>query len=205
MKRQADLMRRKGALAALGAALMLSGCATALSSVDVTRFHGNDVARAGTVSIVPADARDAGSLEFRTTASAVAAALRRTGFTVLDEGASGAAFRALVTVRRETIQPGEQRRSPVSVGVGGSTGSYGSGLGLGIGIDLSGKPKPTVATQLRVQLRRASDDTAIWEGRAETSAKEGSPAAQPGMAAGKLADALFQNFPGPSGITTKVQ
>jgi hypothetical protein len=93
----------------------------------------------------------------------------------------------------------------VSVGVGGSTGSFGSGLGVGIGINLSGKPKPVVATRLRVQLRRTADQSAIWEGRAETQAREGTPAAQPGIAAGKLADALFKDFPGQSGVTITVK
>ncbi|HEY1124071.1 MAG TPA: DUF4136 domain-containing protein [Sphingobium sp.] len=186
------------------AALSLAGCMTAIPSVDVTRFHDAAVARSGTVSVVAANPRDAASLEFRTAANAVAAALTRTGYTVLEEGASGATFKAVVELRRETVEP-SRTRSPVSVGVGGSTGSYGSGVGLGIGIDLSGKPKPVVTTQLRVQLRQASDDKAIWEGRAETAAKQGSPAAQPGMAAGKLADALFAGFPGVSGKTITVQ
>lgn len=193
----------RGMLAVI-AAMSLGGCMTAIPSVDVTRFHDAAVARSGTVSIVAANPRDSASLEFRTTASAVAAALSRTGFTVLDEGAAGATFKAVVDLRRETIEP-SRTRSPVSVGVGGSTGSYGSGLGLGIGIDLSGKPKPVVTTQLRVQIRQAGDDKAIWEGRAETAAKQGSPAAQPGMAAGKLADALFAGFPGVSGKTITVQ
>ena len=204
MTRRADLRRGASVLAAT-ALLSLSGCMSTIPSVDVTRFHDANVARAGTISIVPADARDAASLEFRSTANAVAAALTRVGYSVLDPGASGGTFRAVVSVSRETIEPGRQRRSPVSVGVGGSTGSYGSGVGLGIGIDLSGKPKPVVTTQLRVQIRQASDDKAIWEGRAETAAKQGSPAAQPGMAAGKLADALFADFPGISGKTVTVQ
>lgn len=204
MTRQTGNSRWAGALAAL-LMLPLSACMTALPSVDVTRFHGDAVPRGGTVSIVSADARDAASLEFRSTASAVAAALRRVGFNVLDEGASGAAFTAVLDLRRETIEPGDSRRSPVSVGVGGSTGSYGSGVGLGIGIDLSGKPKPIVSTQLRIQLREANGGRTVWEGRAETAAKQGSPAAQPGMAAGKLADALFSDYPGPSGKTVTVQ
>ncbi len=174
----------------------------------MTRFHSENVLRAGTVSLVPADPRDAQSLEFRTTTNAVSAALGRVGYSVLDAGAganAGAAtYRAVVELHRETIEPA-RRRSPVSVGVGGATGSYGSGLGVGIGIDLSGKPKPVIVTQLRVQIRRASDDAAIWEGRAETAAKQGTPAAQPGMAAGKLADALFSGFPGPSGKTITVK
>jgi hypothetical protein len=101
--------------------------------------------------------------------------------------------------------PGAVQRSPVSVGVGGSTGSYGSGVGLGIGINLSGKPKKIIATQLSVQIRRRSDSLAIWEGRARTEAKEGTPAAQPGLAASKLASALFGGYPGQSGQTIKVK
>lgn len=205
MTRQAGRRRRHGAFGAAVMAVMLAGCTTAIPSVDVTRFHENGVARSGTVRVMPRNPADAGSLEFRSTANAVSAALSRVGYRVLDEGASGTAYRAVVDLRRETIQPAEQRRSPVSVGVGGSTGSYGSGVGVGIGIDLSGKPKPVVATQLRVQLLRAGDDKAFWEGRAETAAREGSPAAQPGMASGKLADALFRDFPGASGVTVTVK
>jgi hypothetical protein len=192
-------------LGAVALPLLLGGCATALSPVDVTRFHDNAVARQGTVSIAPAEASDANSLEFRTTVNAVSAALTRVGYRVVEDGASGAEYRALVGLSRETIQPERQGRSPVSVGVGGSTGSYGSGLGLGLGINLSGKPKPVIATQLRVQLRRASDGNTVWEGRAEASAKEGSAAAQPGIVSGKLADALFSNFPGQSGATITVK
>lgn len=191
-------------LAMAGMPLLLAGgCATAIAPVDVTRFHGDSVARQGSVAILPANATDADSLEFRTTANAVSAALARTGFTVRESGPGE--LEAVVGIERQTFQPGEQRRSPISVGVGGSTGSYGSGVGLGIGINLSGKPKPVVVTSLRVQLRRTADKVAIWEGRAETQAKEGSPAAQPGLAAGKLADSLFQGFPGPSGVTITVK
>ena len=184
---------------------LLAGCATALAPVDVTRFHDGQVARQGSVRLVPGDPALAGGLEFRTTANAVAAALTRTGFAPVADGAAGAQYEAVIDLARDTIQPAPGGRSPVSVGVGGSTGSYGSGLGVGIGINLSGKPKPIVATRLRVQLRNAADKKAIWEGRAETQAKEGTPAAQPGLAAGKLADALFQGFPGQSGATITVK
>ncbi len=201
MKRSSHI--RVVTLGVLPLLLAATGCTTALAPVDVTRFHGDSVARQGTIAVVPANGADANSLEFRTTANAVGAALSRTGFTVSDRGTGD--LEAVVEIGRETFMPSEQRRSPVSVGVGGSTGSYGSGVGLGIGINLSGKPKPVVATSLRVQLRRVSDKVAIWEGRAETQAKQGTPAAQPGIAAGKLADALFKDFPGPSGVTTSVK
>lgn len=189
----------------MAAMALLAGCTTAIAPVDVTRFHGSEVARQGRVVITPANPADAQSLEFRTTANAVGAALSRTGFTVADAGSVGAEYEAVVEIGRQTIEPIAQGRSPVSVGVGGSTGSFGSGLGVGIGINLSGKPKPFVATRLRVQLRRVSDKVGFWEGRAETAAKQGTPAAQPGLAAGKLADALFQGFPGQSGQTITVK
>ena len=94
----------------------------------------------------------------------------------------------------------------MSVGVGGGIGSGGySGLGLGVGINLSGKPKDIVTTELQVQLRRRSDSTTIWEGRAYTEGKQGSPEAQPGAAAQKLASALIRGYPGESGRTITVK
>ena len=96
------------------------------------------------------------------------------------------------------------RRSPVSVGVGGSTGSYGSGIGLGVGINLGGGSAAQLQTSLSVRIIRRSDQLVIWEGSAVQSAKAGSPAAQPAIAASKLAEALFKDFPGVSGETIRV-
>ena len=204
-KQKGRLTRFAAPGAILLSALLVSGCATSTGPIDVTRFHTQQVARQGTVAIVPGNPADSNSLEFRTTANAVSAALARNGFSSSEAGTGRPQFEAVVDVMRETLSPAAARRSPVSVGVGGSTGSYGSGLGLGIGIDLSGKPKPVVATRMRVQLRRTGSTDVFWEGRAETQAKEGSPAAQPGIAAGRLADALFQGFPGQSGETITVK
>jgi len=189
-------------IAAALSALLLASCATSTPPVEVTRFHENDVARQGSIVVVPADPAAASSLEFRTVANAVAASLTRTGFAVRDAGPSD--YEAVVAIDRQTFQP-DDRRSPVNVGVGGSTGSYGSGLGVGIGIDLSGPPKPIVATRMRVQLRRGGAQSFFWEGRAEMAAKSTAPAAQPGIAAGRLADAMFRDYPGQSGETITVK
>ena len=108
---------------------------------------------------------------------------------------------AEISVGTADIRP---QRNPVSVGVGGSAGSYGSGVGLGVGIDLSGRSKWQVETTLAVRILRRSDNLVIWEGKASQTAKAGSPAAQPGIAASKLAAALFQDFPGVSGETIRV-
>lgn len=185
------------------AVLSLSACATAVPPVEVTRFHIGNPAMSGTVVVEEAPGNADVGLEFRTYAAAVGRELQRVGFTE----ASGAAsqYRAQVGFRRDFRPTGYGRKSPVSVGVGGSTGSYGSGVGLGIGIDLSGPPKDVVSTELSVQVRRRTDSTVIWEGRAITAAKEGSPAAQPGIAAAKLASALFGGYPGQSGATITVK
>ena len=90
------------------------------------------------------------------------------------------------------------------MGVGGSTGSYGSGVGLGIGINLGGRPKDKIVTELSVRITKRQGDQVVWEGRASVEAKHGSPASQPGLAAAKLAEALFKDFPGESGTTIRV-
>lgn len=189
----------------LCAALALSGCATAIPPVEVTRFHVDNPAATGTVAVREMPNNPDVGLEFRTYASAVGRELQRVGFT--ESGDDGAEYIAYVSLRRAFRSPvDEGKHKPVSVGVGGAVGSGGySGLGLGIGIDLSGPPKGLVTTELAVQLRRRADGAAIWEGRASTSAREGSPAAQPGLAAAKLASALLGGYPGESGRTITVK
>ena len=80
-----------------------------------------------------------------------------------------------------------------------------SGLGLGVGINLSGKPKDIVSTELQIQIRRRSDQAAIWEGRASTESREGTPESQPRAVAQKLAAALLGGYPGESGRTITVK
>ncbi|MBB4641387.1 DUF4136 domain-containing protein [Rhizorhapis suberifaciens] len=190
-------------IAALLVPMTLAGCQTAVAPVEVTRFHMGDQTGRGSVAVEPMTLSDDSSIEYRTYAAAVAQELQRIGFAE-QTGANSQYVASVNYMRgvRDTLGGG---RSPVSVGVGGATGSYGSGVGLGVGINLSGPPKPLVTTQLNVQIRRRSDRSVIWEGRAVTEAKEGSPAAQPGMAASKLAEALFKDFPGVSGQTIKVK
>ncbi|MFM6854331.1 MAG: hypothetical protein ACKOUM_09665 [Sphingopyxis sp.] len=179
-----------------------------------------------------ANAADAaGSLEWGSYAAAVARQMERLGYTPLPRlGAGTGAATSTSTgsatgVPSYTVSVGVERsvrsaarRSPVSVGVGGSAGSYGSGLGVGVGVDLgsilSGGGGDVVATRLSVRVARRNaagqpnaDDaaaTTLWEGRAETESGARTPAAQPGLAADKLAQALFRDFPGRSGETIVV-
>ncbi|MDI1296683.1 MAG: hypothetical protein PSY12_12505 [bacterium] len=187
-------------------ALSLSACTTAVPPVEVTRFHINDPVRSGTIAVEEMPGNPDISLEFRTYAAAVSQEFQRVGFTSASAD-SRSDYVALVAFRR-SFRPMSDGRSdkPVSVGVGGGIGSGGySGLGLGIGINLSGKPKDIVTTELQVQLRRRSDSTTMWEGRAVTQGRQGTPAAQPGLAAQKLAAALIGGYPGESGRTITVK
>lgn len=188
-------------------ALCLSACATAVPPVEVTRFHIDSPARSGSIAVEEMAGNPDVGLEFRTYAAAVDQELQRAGFTAAGEGAKSD-YVALVGFRRTFREPNDYGNNgkPVSVGMGGAVGSHGySGLGLGIGINLSGKPKGQVITQLQVQIRRRADSTTIWEGRAQTQAREGTPASQPGLAAQKLAAALIGGYPGESGRTITVK
>ncbi|MFA7586711.1 MAG: DUF4136 domain-containing protein, partial [Novosphingobium sp.] len=111
---------------------------------------------------------------------------------------------ATVRVRRDTLQA-VNRSGPVSVGVGGSTGSYGSGVGLGVGIDLSGNDGARVETELAVTIRDRASNQVLWEGRASHAVRAGSPLAETQLGAAKLAEALFKGFPGNSGETIEVR
>lgn len=195
-------------LAALAAAgILVSGCAATTPPVDVTRFHNAQVVPIvpGTVEInasitEPGDSRE---LEYGTYSAAILRELQRLGFTDPLGDAKSSEYVVRYTIDRAVLTAAGSR-SPVSVGVGGSTGSYGSGLGLGIGINLGGRPKDRIVTELSVRISRRDNASVVWEGRASVEAKQGSPAAQPGLAASKLAAALFKDFPGVSGTTIRV-
>ena len=190
------------------AALALGGCATAVPPVEVTRFHnavpGWVPGTRYAVATAPLDGAAAAmpSLEWNSYRAAVDQQLQRQGLV-----AAGSNEKAPLLVRiafERSEPPPAARRSPVSVGVGGSTGSYGSGVGLGLGINLGGGPKRMADLQLSVRIDDAATGQAIWEGRALTAVPVKAPAAQPSLAAAKLAEALFKDFPGESGRTITV-
>ena len=200
-------------IAALGLALAaaaLAGCTTTSASgpVSVTRFHLGAPLERGSVTVEPLPGGAGPSLEFQTYADAVREQLLASGYSA--PAAGPAQYLAVVSFAR-TSREIEPRRSPVSIGLGGggfSGGRRGGGLGLGGGVSFpigKAKARSAVASELAVQIRRRSDGTVIWEGRAQTDAPETAPDAQANVAAGKLARALFQGFPGESGRSITVR
>ncbi len=182
---------------------LLSACVVPTGPVEVTRFNRaaeGVVYGTGSVSVVLAGENDASqSLAASPYLAAVARELQRVGYSEKNADPD-----IVAEVRYGVATLERERRSPVSVGVGGSTGSFGSGLGVGVGINLGGGSSAQVETTLSVRLLRRSDKLVIWEGKASQTAKVGSPAAQPGIAAAKLAEAMFKGFPGVSGETIRV-
>ncbi len=192
-------------IAIVAAPLVLAACATTSAGpVDVTRFHRADqvALTPGAFTVETTGSFGGANLEDKVWSDAVAGELTRLGFRA-DSG--NAPYIVKVSHNRGMVDPAlGGRRSPVSVGVGGSTGSYGSGLGVGIGIDLSGPPKPRVGDDLAVSITRRADNQVVWEGRASSESKQGSAASQPNVAAAKMAAALFKDFPGKNGASIRV-
>jgi len=186
-------------------ALTLAGCTTPPGPVEVTRFVAPDrMAQLGQGSIFveSAPGSEADSLELSAYKAAVAGELRRLGYS--ESTRDGAGQVAQITLARYVVGSGG-RRSPVSVGVGGSTGSYGSGVGVGIGINLGGGQKDRLGTELAVTIRDKASGQSIWEGRADFQAPENSPLARGTANAQTVASALFREFPGNNGETIEVE
>ena len=200
------------AAAALAA---LSGCAAPafVSPVEVTRFvgpndagggnagGGNAELAQGTISIVPAPGLNGDSLEYDFYRAAVQMELEQLGYRIVTQGAAQVAQLGFAERTGKASEDG----GPVSVGVGGSTGSFGSGLGVGIGLDLTPRPADQINTVLTVAIRLSEGGVNLWEGRAAMTATVNSDFAPSDARAGKLADALFADFPGDSGETVIVE
>lgn len=190
---------------AIAAAFALGGCVqTYVSPVSVTRFVGQQPAQLGhgAIAVRPAPGMPGETLAFAPYRQAVSAELARIGYQVVpgDDAAQVAEVR-LSRAHEQAVRG----RNPVSVGVGGATGSYGSGLGMGVGIDLSGPPPDVDHTQMSVVIRDRAGGQALWEGRAEFTASVNSRYGNAQAAAAKIAAALFAGFPGRSGETIEVR
>lgn len=194
-------MKRLLPAIATGLALGLAACSTT-PTANVLRFHQNQPISRGAVYMRPADAQMANSLEFQAQANAVGTELRRNGFEPV-AGPGVAQFTAVIDVRT-TERMGPPRQSNVSVGIGGGFTRGNVGMGGSVQLPVGSAPPPNVetTTTLSVTLLQNPGTQAVWEGRAslDTAAN-----GQRGTALTPvLAQALFKDFPGPSGRTVQV-
>ena len=197
---------------ALGGTLALAGCETA-NPVQVTRFHLAQPLAPGSFSIESMPAAGPGSpmapdsIELNTYSDIVAGELTRLGYTRA-QGPGSSELTVSVLVDRGTRPDYNAGGSSVSFGIGGASFGRHSGIGGGVGTTVplgNRQERFIVGTRMQVQIKRRSDGTAIWEGRAMTEAKGQSPDASPQAAVTKLAHALFTGFPGESGRTITVK
>lgn len=190
--------------ALFGSALALAGCAAQAPETRVTRFHlGQPIAR-GEIAVEPRNPTAAGTLEFRSYAAAVGDELARAGFK-LAPGLTKSELVAVVDLRRGT-RAMLQESSPFSIGLGGGTWGRHVGVGGGVSFPLGkGRTRELIATELAVQIKRRSEGTVIWEGRAQNEVRSDTPYADPAATVRELAAALFKDFPGESGRTITVR
>ena len=204
-------LRMPARIIALAALAGLGACATIAppSPISVTRFHNADnlsQVGQGVVFIESAPGIEDQSLELAPYKAAVAAELAALGYR---EGPRTEAD-AFAQVSVETFVTSSDRsgRGPVSVGVGGRTGSFGSGVGLGLGINLGGGAKARIGREMSVVLKPMESDTSaalnLWEGRAQIEVTRETPEDSASFVAPLLAKALFRDFPGGNGDTTTV-
>jgi hypothetical protein len=186
-------------------AMLADACVAPVGPVSVTRFHVAElVAPKGPVRVMAAPGVDPAGLEIRSYESAVAGELARLGYAVVPVDGPVSPDAAVAEVRVEREQDvAAAGRSPVRIGLGGATGSYGSGVGLGFSFPLGRPPAPPVMTTLAVRISAGGKPQ--WEGRASFTVAATSPLAGTQLAAPKLAAALFAGFPGNSGETIDVK
>ncbi|HEV2080728.1 MAG TPA: DUF4136 domain-containing protein [Allosphingosinicella sp.] len=178
----------------LGLAVTLASCATAPRSapgpapgIDVTRFHLSQPFARAAIAVDAAHAADRNSPDFPAYRASVERQLARLGWTIVTSGAQSEQI-ALIDVEQGSRAALAQRST-----IGG-----GARIGAGSGAS------DLVTTLLEVSIRRRSDATVFWEGRADMEARAGSPGANRVAAVERLAQALFRDFPGESGRTIRL-
>jgi hypothetical protein len=179
-------------------ALVAAGCATsggggsAAGGVDVARFHlGEQTIARAQIAIEPYDRADSNRPEFPAYAAAVSRELTRLGWTVVP-GTAQTEQIALIDVEQGSREAIAAR---VAARIGRNLpGSVGAGSSANL-----------TATLLEVGIRRRSDATVFWEGRAVSEARTGTTQASPTAAVDRLAAALFRDFPGESGRIIRVR
>lgn len=183
-------------------ALSLSACLTSFRS-DVTSFHKLPAGKGEKVSIVPIDPKKVKSLEFAAYAAHVGKELSKLGYVPSEDAKPD-----LIVGLDYSINDGREK---IIVTSGLSSNHYWnswSGFGFWHRYDPFYnrnfdddrlRAKTVYKSMLNLEIRQ-TDGKKLYEGRAESEGRENSmPVVVP-----KLVKAIFVNFPGKSGTTTKV-
>jgi hypothetical protein len=180
-------------------AASLAGCATGggdrrgSGGVEVARFHlgmAEPMVRPN-IAVEAFDRADANRPEFPAYAAAVAKQLTRLGWTVVP-----------TTTQSEQIAMIDLEQGSREAIAALTAARIGRGVAATVP---AGSSADRTATLLEVAIRRRSDATVFWEGRAVMEARTGSPEAARTAAVERLAEALFRDFPGESGRVIRVR
>lgn len=177
--------------------LLLGACGSTGFRAEVSRFHQLPAPSGEAAAIVPAQDIVEG-IEFNAYANQVGARLDALGY----RAAAGEPPDLIVTLGYgATADPGYRPRSGPTIGFG--IGGYGSHVGGGVStaVNLSGRDRVYYLHYISLVITEAETGTRLYEGSAQGYA-EGSqlPELMP-----VLIEALFQDWPGPSGATTTVK
>lgn len=200
-------MKALSAFSLVAIPLALCACTTTRPAgpVEVTRFVASEaVGQLGDARLMVETAPGSPEQGLALTPFKAAVARELGAYGYIENSRAAAQQLASVSVERTQMTAGD-RRGPVSVGAGGSTGRYGSGLGVGVGLNLGGGPDERVITRMSVSIRDVTSGAVLWEGRARLDAPAKSPLATAEGAADALADAMFRGFPGNNGETIEVE
>ena len=198
----------------LAAAFLLGGCASTVTT-QVTSFHQLSDSLQGRRFVITPSPEQQSSLEFESYANLVREALAGKG--LVDAGASGRGAADLgvaltygVTGSTSGYRGGTGGYAGIGAGSGGGFSMSGVGIGIGFPIGGGGGDATQYQRSLTVQIDRlggtpsvgqASSGTRVFEAQAISEGESASLA--PVMRA--MVQAIFQEFPGPSGATRVVR
>ncbi|MEC9375970.1 MAG: DUF4136 domain-containing protein [Pseudomonadota bacterium] len=178
--------------------LITTSCATSkFNNTEVTRFHLDEPIEDQSVSL---KAGGDNSIQLTRYIKLVSAELAQIGYPVIESNSTKIFIDMFVFRGMETKA---RKNSPVSVGIGGS--SYGSKIGLGgsVKLPIGRGPQEVYVTRLEVRFIDRDTNAAIWEGLAAKESKY--PPENPDEVMRKMVKALFQDFPGQSGLSLTIE
>jgi hypothetical protein len=171
---------------------MKKSSASGSDAVEVARFHlGEPTIARSRIAIEPFDKADASRPGYAAYVAAVSRQLTRLGWTVVP-----------TTTQSEQIALIDLEQGNREAIAALTAARIGRGVKPG---PQAGPSKGRVATLLEVGIRRRSDATVFWEGRAVMEGRAGTAAAAPAAAVERLAEALFRDFPGESGRSIRLR
>lgn len=182
-----------------GLTLLVAACTSSAFKADITRFHDQSVTNylGHSVTIRPIDGM-AGNLEFSSYAAIVGQKLGELGFR--PAGNEAPDIVAEMAYLFTPIATASRSGANVSIGAGsfGRRSSIGGGVSFPVGE--SGQ-KTAYSRRLELVLIDQESGARIWEGRALSEGMNADPQAIIPL----LAEALLNEFPGPSGQTITVK